>query len=81
MKAYIQHGTGTQGPFRTEAVEVKTTTAPPNRSATGYGNRVPTQYMVRYNNRWMRVYCVIFSNIGTLYIGPTKDKLIVQIDE
>ena len=38
-------------------------------TASGYGKRIPTRYMVRLNGKWRRVYCCIFSNIGTLYIG------------
>ena len=38
-------------------------------TASGYGKRIPTRYMVRFNGKWRRVYCVIYSNIGTCYIG------------
>ena len=74
---YLQHGHGTQGPFRTERVEHRESPMAHHRlglqyKATGYGKRIPTVYMVRYNGRWHRVYCAIFSNIGTLYIR-TKD--------
>lgn len=37
-------------------------------TATGYGAKIPTQYMVKHNNRLKRVYCRIFSNCGSLYI-------------
>ena len=38
-------------------------------TASGYGSKIPTQYMVRTSgNRWRRVYCRIYSNIGTLYV-------------
>lgn len=80
LTAYLQHGTGTAGPFRTESVEVRETeNAPRNRNVSGYGNRIPCPYLVRYLGRWRRVYCVCYSNVGTLYIGPTSDKIIVQI--
>ena len=36
---------------------------------TGYGSRVPTHHMVRLNGKWRRVYCAIFSNSCTLYVG------------
>ena len=48
-------------------------------TATGYGAKIPTQYMVRFNDKWRRVYCAIFSNIGTLYIGKRTDNLIIDI--
>lgn len=53
-------------------------------TASGYGSRIPTEYMVRFNGRWRRVYCRIYSNNGTLYIGQLRavgERLIVQINE
>jgi len=47
-------------------------------TATGYGKRIPTRYMVCYNGKWRRVYCAIYSNIGTCYIGNLRDNLIVN---
>lgn len=50
-------------------------------TVTGYGKRIPTEYMIRFNDKWRRVYCVIYSNIGTLYIGKLSDNLLVDIDQ
>ena len=47
-------------------------------TASGYGRRIPTRYMVRFNGKWRRVYCYIFSNSGTLYVGKLSDNLIVS---
>jgi len=47
-------------------------------TATGYGKRIPTRHMVRYNGKWRRVYCAIYSNIGTCYIGKLEDNLIIN---
>ena len=44
-------------------------------TATGYGSKIPTQYMVKHNNRLKRVYCRIFSNSGTLYILSGKQRI------
>lgn len=50
--------------------EAKETTTPrAYQSASGYGAKVPTPYMVRYDNKWRRVYSCQFGNSGTLYIG------------
>jgi len=40
-------------------------------TASGYGKRIPTQYMVRFpgERRWRRVYCCVFSNAGTCFVG------------
>jgi hypothetical protein len=42
---------------------------------TGYGKKIPTQYVVRYKNRWRRVYSCVFSNSGSLYITGKTDTL------
>ena len=46
--------------------------------ATGYGKRIPTRHMVRYQGKWHRVYCAIFSNVGTCYIGKLSDQLYIS---
>jgi hypothetical protein len=38
-------------------------------SASGYGNKIPTRYMVQWRGRWRRVYCACYGNSGTCYIG------------
>lgn len=44
-----------------------------------YGSRRPTRYMVKYKNRWRRVYCCIYSNVGTCFIGKSlRDGIIVE---
>ena len=40
---------------------------------SGYGARIPTPYMVQVFGKWRRVYCRIYSNIGTLFIGRKYD--------
>ena len=89
MKAYIKtHQTrldGSKDSFCTIAVDCKEKPLPWQLmglmyTATGYGSKIPTRYMVRFNDKWRRVYCAIFSNIGTLYIGKLTDNLIIDID-
>ena len=47
---------------------VDTGSAPRNYSRTGYGRKLPTQYMVRANNRHYRVYAICYSNAASCYI-------------
>jgi hypothetical protein len=47
-------------------------------NASGYGNKIPTGFMVKHNKRWKRVYCRIFSNSGTLYIMAGNAQLIIN---
>ena len=47
-------------------------TAGKTYTATGYGKRIPTEYVVRLDRRWRRVYCCVFSNAGTLYVEGAK---------
>lgn len=45
---------------------------------TGYGKKIPTQYKANYNNRWYRVYCTIYSNVGTCWIQSKGKQLVVD---
>ena len=50
-------------------------------TATGYGSKIPTPYMVRtIDQKWRRVYCAIFSNVGTCYVHHGKNKTIVNFE-
>jgi hypothetical protein len=85
MQAYIHtkedDGKGGYNCYLTQGLHVKETETPRSgRTASGYGRRIPTSYMVMYNRVWRRVYCVCFSNTGTLYIGKTyTPKLVIDI--
>jgi hypothetical protein len=48
------------------------------QTVSGYGSRIATRTMVKFNGKWRRVYCCIHSNIGTLYIGKLSDGLTVS---
>ena len=86
--AYLNFG----GPFTDEQPCVRLTTSTEVKenllwwqkrglyfTASGYGKRIPTFYMVKHNNRWKRVYCCIFSNSGTLFIEQNK-KPVATVD-
>jgi len=45
------------------------------QTASGYGRKLTTPYKVEHNGRAYRVYCVCFSNAGSLYILPTGNPL------
>lgn len=52
-------------------------------TSSGYGKRIPTEYIVKFNGKWRRVYCMIYSNAGTLYIGKLPEvgeRLYIRID-
>lgn len=46
-------------------------------TVSGYGIKIPTPYKVLHKNRWKRVYCRIFSNIGSLYIMCRSRKIFI----
>lgn len=46
----------------------ETATTPRNRSASGYGNKLPTHWMVRFGKRNYRVYAICWSNVASYYI-------------
>ena len=77
------HPDGSKDSFWTTRVDSKEAplpwqTAGLSYTATGYGKRIPMQRMVRFNGRWRRVYCYIFSTSGTCYIGKLSDNLTVS---
>lgn len=49
-------------------------------TATGYGRKIPTTRMVRLpgSPRWRRVYCCIYSNIGTCYVTAGSDWIVIR---
>lgn len=72
------------GPFLTVGTEVKENLLWWQKrglsfTATGYGAKIPTSYMVKHENRWKRVYCCIYSNSGTCYI-LSKGKPVATVD-
>lgn len=59
---------------------VRVTAPPAIRSVTGYGRKLPTRYMVRtIDQRWRRVWCCCFSNVGTCYIVQDGENIIVEM--
>ena len=59
--------------------EARITDAPFNRSVTGYGGKIPTRYMLRYEGRWHRVYMMQYGNSGTPYIKHKGEDLVLSI--
>jgi hypothetical protein len=49
-----------------------------SQTASGYGKKLNTGKMAKYNNKWYRLYCCIFSNIGTCYIISKGKELIYR---
>ena len=47
-------------------------------TASGYGAKIPTQYVVKHNNRMKRVYAIQYSNAGSLYIFNKGNKLFIK---
>lgn len=48
-------------------------------TATGYGSKIPTRYVVKFNNRWRRVYSICFSNVSTEYIIINGERCTVNL--
>jgi hypothetical protein len=58
--------------------DVKLTHTPPSRSATGYGAKIPTAYMLKLGKRWHRVYMMQYSNSGTPYVVKGGEDLVLE---
>jgi hypothetical protein len=69
-EAFLQFKGGEAGPFMTVGVPIKETERPSSgQTVSGYGRKLPTPYMVKWEGRWRRVYVAQFSNAGTAYLG------------
>jgi len=59
-------------------VESKQTETPRHgQTATGYGSKIPTSHLVKWANRWRRVYVTCYSNSGTAWITVKGERVIV----
>lgn len=47
-------------------------------TTSGYGEKIPTVYMVQVNKRWRRMYARTFGNSSTTYITVKGEELIIQ---
>jgi hypothetical protein len=50
-------------------------------TASGYGSRIPTRHMVQWEGRWRRVYCAVWSNIGTAYLLGRAGEWLATVEE
>lgn len=46
------------------------------RTRSGYGKRLPTDYMVRIGKRLHRMRCICFSNAGTCWVRVRGEQFI-----
>ena len=88
ITAFLQHGAGTQGPFRTESVPAKHEPMTHHllglqETASGYGAKLATPYMVQVDNgltvRWYRVYSTCYSNVSREFIVVRGERIKVGI--
>lgn len=49
-------------------------------TATGYGNKLHTPYMLDYDRKRRRLYCRCFSNVGVTYIIVRGEEVIVDVE-
>lgn len=48
------------------------------KTASGYGTKIPTKNVIRYDNRFRRIYVDIFGNIGHSYFILKGEKITVR---
>lgn len=56
-----------------------TKNTPRNNSATGYGSKIPTGYAAFLDGKWRRVYCISYSNSGSLYVNFKGGRVFLSI--
>jgi len=66
-----------------DVIESKQDDCPPiGQNAEGYGSKIHMPYLVRLNGktRWHRVYSVISSNVGSVYIIVMRKRYFFRHD-
>lgn len=86
MDAFLNFGPW-GGPYQTVKAEGVAEAPMPHHKAglsytrSGYGEKIPTVYMVKYDGVWRRVYCAVFSNSGTTYVKVRGEDVVVRLDD
>lgn len=80
-KAYVQFGKAGE-PMQTVSCELAITPQPKTpRTASGYSQKAPTEYVLKLEGKWRRIYSFCISNTATLFIGKSlREGQIVNID-
>ena len=80
--AYLQFGGAVfgGGPMQTIGVDIKESMLPWQEkglsyTASGYGSKIPTRYMVKFEGRWRRVYAACHGNASTCYLAKGNEWL------
>jgi len=52
----------------------------PGQSASGYGKKISTDWMIQFKGDWRkyRVYCICYSNAGSYYIIKRGEMLFIR---
>ena len=48
------------------------------QTATGYGGQIPTEYELLYKLHWRRVYAMVYSNSGSLYVRVKGEDFFID---
>jgi hypothetical protein len=64
-----------------KVVGAKRTATPRNYSVSGYGNKIPTSWLLQLQEgnraRWHRVYVICYSNAGSAYVRSRGERLML----
>lgn len=62
----------------TRVTAKRATTPPWNRSRSGYGSKIPSQWLLQLDGkRWHRVYIICYSNSSTAYVRTKQGNLFL----
>jgi hypothetical protein len=75
----VLKGETTMGFDKENKEQVKHRVANYGRTQSGYGRKIPTDWMVMWMQRWRRVYVMQYSNAGSAYIIVGGDEVFVDV--
>lgn len=52
---------------------------PRSQSASGYGPKLPTPYLVHYDGRWRRVYAICYGNAASVYLVHGGSRVFLDV--
>lgn len=50
------------------------------RTASGYGRKIASRFMLNYAGRWRRIYVMVFSNNGSAYVVVNGAEVFLDSD-
>ena len=62
-----------------DILDIEVTAKPLNNSVSGYGGKIPTEYLLHIGKRSYRVYAICWSNAASFYVTINNERLFLAL--